>query len=176
MGIASRRKHERRAGGKVTPLPVVTPEPTQHFNPNYHPLRHAISWANFSELPKAANDDVVELPVPEVALAVPPQQRKKSGPKPKPLPKEVREAQLWAMYADLWDAMEDELSPKERRALQKALARNSGTLEELVEDDTEDSEIERTTRRSSLVDDDEEYVDEEPIDYSDFFEDFDKNY
>lgn len=72
----------------------------------------------------------------------------------------MREAQLWGLYADLWDAMEDEMSPKERRALQKALARNAGTLEELVEDETEDSEIERTTRRSSLVDDDEEYVDE----------------
>lgn len=175
MGIASRRKHERRAGGKVTPLPVVTPEPTQHFNPNYSPLRYAISWADFSSLPKAANDDVVELPV-EIVLAAPPQQRKKSGPKPKPLPREVREAQLWGLYADLWDAIEDELSPKERRALQKALTRNSGTLEELVEDDTEDSEIERNARRSSLVDDDEEYVEEEEIDYSDFFEDFDKSY
>ncbi|WP_454252841.1 hypothetical protein [Pseudomonas sp. Marseille-Q7302] len=176
MGKAARRKNERRARGEVISPPVVTAEKIQHFNPNYNPLRYAISWADFSELPKAANDDVVELPVPEVALAVPPQQRKKFGPKPKPLPKEVREAQLWGLYADLWDSMEDELSPKERRALQKALARNSGTLEELVEDDTEDSEIERTTRRSSLVDDDEEYVDEEEIDYNDFFEDFDKNY
>lgn len=66
------------------------------------------------------------------------------------------------------------MSSKERRALQRALARNSGTLDDLIEDDTEDSK--ECRRAVSLLDEDEDYVDEEEIDYSDFFEDFDKNY
>jgi|GEM_PF-4849085 len=78
------------------------------------------------------------------------------------------------MYADLWDEMEEGMSPKERRALQRALARNSGTLDDLIENDnTVDSKESR--RVESLLDDEKEYEESE-IDYSDFFEDHDPNF
>lgn len=176
MGKAARRKEQRRLerallsqfANDTQTAPVIQ----QPLVVQYHPLRHAISWADLSKaspIQTAANDTVIETPV-EV-----PKQRRKPGPKPNPLTPEVRQAQLWALYADLWDEMEEGMSSKERRALQRALARNSGTLDDLIEQDDTD-EAKECRRAVSLLDEDEEYVDEEEIDYSDFFEDFDKNY
>lgn len=180
MGRAARRKQERRIERALSPQSAndtqTVPAMQQPLVVHYHPLRHAISWADLSkaspvELPiqEAANDPVIEAPT---ASAV--KQRKKPGPKPKPLAAEVRQAQLWALYADLWDEIEGNLSTKERKALQKALQRNAGTLDDLIEDDTEEAKESR--RVVSLLDENEEYIEEEEIDYSDFFEDFDKNY
>lgn len=184
MGKAAKRKEQRRIERALSSQSAndtqTLPTSKQTLVVQYHPLRHAISWADLSQalpvklpvklpIQEAANDPVIEAPT---APAV--KQRKKPGPKEAPIPKEVRQAQLWAMYADLWDEMEEGMSPKERRALQRALARNSGTLDDLIENDnTVDSKESR--RVESLLDDEKEYEESE-IDYSDFFEDHDPNF
>lgn len=169
MGKAVKRKEQRRIeralssqSANDTPTSLTS---QQTLIVQYHPLRHAISWADLSTaspiqrtlVQSAANDDVISTP------EKPPKQRKKPGPKPKPLAPEVRQAQLWALYADLWDELDAELSPRERRALQRALARNSGSLDDLIEqDDTEETKEYRRVVR--LLDDEEEDEDSE-IDY-----------
>lgn len=183
MGKAARRKEERRIERRrITQSAQITqtaPTLQQTQIIQYHPLRHAISWADLSKaspvklpIQEAANDPVIEA---LTASAV--KQRKKPGPKPKPLAPEVRQAQLWALYADLWDEMEEGMSPKERKALQRALQRNSGTLDELWEDDDEDVTPVQRSRRS--------YEDEEEEKDTDGFwndrdvtldDDFDPNY
>lgn len=179
MGKAARRKEERRIERRrITQSAQITqtaPTLQQTQKIQYHPLRHAISWADLSKaspvklpIQEAANDPVIEA---LTASAV--KKRKKPGPKLKPLAPEVRQAQLWALYADLWDEMEEGMSPKERKALQKALQRNSGDLGDLIEDDTEEAKESR--RAVSLVDEGEEYEEEE-IEYADFFEDWNPDY
>lgn len=179
MGRAARRKEERRIERALSSQSAndtqIVPSMQQPLIVQYHPLRHAISWADLSQaspIQPAANDSVVEIPTVEAPTASAVKQRKKPGPKPKPLAPEVRQAQLWALYADLWDEMEEGMSSKERKALQKALQRNSGDLGDLIEDDTETKESRRVV---SLVDDDDEYEEEE-IEYEDFFEDWNPDY
>lgn len=181
MGKAARRKEARRIERALLSQSAndtqTVPAMQQPLIVSYNKLRHAISWADLSQaspIQPAANDPVDEHSVrTPTAPAV--KHRRKPGPKPKPLAPEVRQAQLWALYADLWDEMEEGMSSKERRALQRALARNSGTLDDLIEQDGTD-EAKESRRVVSLLDEDDEYDDEEEIDYSDFFEDFDKNY
>lgn len=187
MGKAARRKEQRRIervqSSQSANDTQIVPAMQQPLIVSYNKLRHAISWADLSTatvekvavetvpIQPAANDTVDEHSVrTPTASAV--KQRKKPGPKPKPLTPEVRQAQLWALYADLWDCMEGELSAKERKALQKALQRNSGDLGDLIEDDTEAKESRRVV---SLVDEDDEYQEEE-VEYADFFEDWNPDY
>lgn len=179
MGKAARRKEQRRieriASSQSANDTQPVPTSQQNLIVQYHPLRHAISWADISQaspIQPAANDASVGIPTVEAPTAPAVKQRKKPGPKPKPLTPEVRQAQLWALYADLWDCMEGNLSAKERKALQRALARNSGDLGDLIEDDTEAKE---SRRAASLVDEDYEY-EEEKIEYGDFFEDWNPDY
>lgn len=179
MGRAARRKEERRIERALSSQSAndTQPVPTsqQTLIVQYHPLRHAISWADLSQaspIQPAANDASVGIPTVEAPTAPAVTQRKKPGPKPKPLTPEVRQAQLWALYADLWDEMEEGMSTKERKALQKALQRNSGDLGDLIEGDTEAKESRRVV---SLVDDDDEYEEAE-IEYEDFFEDWNPDY
>lgn len=183
MGKAARRKEARRLERALLSQSAndtqTVPAMQQPLIVSYNKLRHAISWADLSTatvekvavetvpIQPAANDTVIEAPT---APAV--KHRRKPGPKPKPLAPEVRQAQLWALYADLWDCMEGDLSTKERKALQKALQRNSGDLGDLIEDDTEAKESRRVV---SLVDEDDEYEEEE-IEYADFFEDWNPDY
>lgn len=182
MGRAARRKEERRIERALSSQSAndTQPVPTsqQTLIVQYHPLRHAISWADLSQaspIQPAANDASVGIPTVEAPTAPAVKQRKKPGPKPKPLTPEVRQAQLWALYADLWDEMEEGegMSSKERKALQKALQRNSGDLGDLIEDDTEEAKESR--RVVPLVDEDDEYQEEE-IEYADFFEDWTPDY
>ncbi|NRH40638.1 hypothetical protein [Pseudomonas sp. MS15a(2019)] len=184
MGKAARRKEARRLERALLSQSAndtqTVPAMQQPLIVSYNKLRHAISWADLSTatvekvavetvpIQPAANDTVIEAPT---APAV--KHRRKPGPKPKPLAPEVRQAQLWALYADLWDEMEEGMSSKERRALQRALARNSGTLDDLIEDDT--AEAKESRRVVPLVDEDDEYQEEE-VEYADFFEDWNPDY
>lgn len=179
MGRAARRKEERRIEKALSSQSAndtqTVPTSQQTLIVQYHPLRHAISWADLSQaspIQPAANDASVGIPTVEAPTAPAVKHRKKPGPKPAPLAPEVRQAQLWALYADLWDEMEESMSSEERKALQKALQRNSGDLGDLIEDDTEAKESRRV---ASLIDEDDEYEEEE-IEYSDFFEDWNPDY
>lgn len=183
MGRSAKRKHERRIERALSSQSAndtqTVPAMQQPLIVSHNKLRHAISWADLSTatvetvpIKPAANDTVAEIPTVKAPTAAPVKQRKKPGPKPKPLTPEVRQAQLWALYADLWDEMKEGMSPKERKALQKALRRNSGDLGDLIEDDTEAKESRRVV---PLVDEDDEYQEEE-VEYADFFEDWNPDY
>lgn len=166
MGRAARRKEERRIERALSSQYAndtqTVPVMQQPLVVSYNKLRHAISWADLSKaspIQPAANDSVVEIPTVEAPTAAPVKQRKKPGPKPKPLTPEVRQAQLWALYADLWDEMEEGMSSKERRALQRALARNSGTLDDLIEQDDKEESDTHLRRRGYTEEDEDEDTD-----------------
>lgn len=142
MGKAARRKQERRIERALSSQSASDTQTTLTFEQplivQYHPLRHAISWADLSQaspIQPAANDAVIEVPTAPAAKT-----RKKPGPKPRKAPKEVQQAALWGAYVALWIEMAQEMTPRERRALQRAMSRNSGDLEGMADAFLEDEE------------------------------------
>lgn len=151
MGKAARRKEERRIERTLSSQSAndtqTVPAMQQPLVVSYNKLRHAISWADLSTatvetivvetvpIQPAANDAVIEVPT---APAV--KTQKKRGPRPRKAPKEVQQAALWGAYVALWIEMAQEMTPRERRALQRAMSRNSGDLEGMADAFLEDEE------------------------------------
>lgn len=146
MGKAARRKEARRIERALlsqrSQNTQAVPAMQQPLVVQYHPLRHAISWADLSQaspIQPAANDPVDEHSVrTPTAPAV--KTQKKRGPRPRKAPKEVQQAALWGAYVALWIEMAQEMTPRERRALQRAMSRNSGDLEGMADAFLEDEE------------------------------------